>query len=220
MQVAAVQADIVTHSTGGLLARRLPLLGKGFFRADNFGVGDVHKLVNIGTPNLGTQVARFLRQHPCVARFFNAARLRTDRGGIRDLVPGSRELRQINRAASPLLIHYVIGQASDQQKRETETSPLFEFLKGICRKEIPDRPPGSFFDEIHRTPEHDLIAAVPSQRGGSLGPNASTFEGVIHTRVPLFLVGLGEPEAAAISRRVIELLNRPAGAPLFAPFRR
>ncbi|MFQ5883270.1 MAG: esterase/lipase family protein [Candidatus Methylomirabilales bacterium] len=222
-QVAAVQADVVAHSMGGLLVRRLPLLGNAFFRTNNFGLGDVHKLITIANPNFGSELARFLTKHRCVAAYFNNNDFRTDQGAIRDLVPNSQALNKINRAASPLRLHLVIGRASDQQKQATESSFGFRSLRRECRKDIPDVPPGTFFDSIHRTAEHDLIVSAPSQRGGSSGGNASAFPPlgpeVIHTRVRFFFVGLGELEAELISRRVIELLNSPAEAPLFAPFR-
>lgn len=61
--------------------------------------------------------------------------------------------------------------------------------------------------------------SAPSQQGGSLGGNATSFPDVIHTRVDFFFIGLGELESEAISRGVIQLLNSPLESSLFEPFR-
>jgi pimeloyl-ACP methyl ester carboxylesterase len=54
--VAAVQADIVAHSMGGLITRTLALQ-PSFLGDDTFGMGNIHKLITIDTPHLGSQVA-------------------------------------------------------------------------------------------------------------------------------------------------------------------
>lgn len=55
--VAAVQADLVGHSMGGLVAKNLTVQSE--YRAtSNFNRGIIHKLITIDTPHLGSQVAR------------------------------------------------------------------------------------------------------------------------------------------------------------------
>jgi pimeloyl-ACP methyl ester carboxylesterase len=54
--VAAIQADIVAHSMGGLITRDL-VLQPSFLSATTFGEGTIHKLISIDTPHLGSQVA-------------------------------------------------------------------------------------------------------------------------------------------------------------------
>lgn len=54
---AAVQADIVAHSMGGLVSRTMVLLGDSFAHPDTFGQGLIHKLITIGTPHLGSPLA-------------------------------------------------------------------------------------------------------------------------------------------------------------------
>ncbi len=65
--VAAVQADVVGHSMGGVLAlgMRFSSLGSqaaGYQRNDNLGQGDVHKLITIDTPYLGSPLSIQLLQ--------------------------------------------------------------------------------------------------------------------------------------------------------------
>ncbi len=54
--VADVQADIVAHSMGGNITRTMPLMS-GFASATTFGLGNVHKLITIDTPHLGSPLA-------------------------------------------------------------------------------------------------------------------------------------------------------------------
>jgi hypothetical protein len=64
--IAAVQADIVAHSLGGLMARGMAHVGTDFPLAEtqtsfdddeSYGVGYIHKLITLGTPHLGTNLA-------------------------------------------------------------------------------------------------------------------------------------------------------------------
>lgn len=76
--VAAIQADLVTHSMGGDIARTLPLhtsfiriIGSDndFFSDLSLGQGYIHKLITIDTPHLGSTLATQMLQgqNSCVA---------------------------------------------------------------------------------------------------------------------------------------------------------
>jgi triacylglycerol esterase/lipase EstA (alpha/beta hydrolase family) len=54
--VAAVKADLVTHSMGGDISRTMLLL-KNFLANNTFGAGPINKLITVATPHLGTPVA-------------------------------------------------------------------------------------------------------------------------------------------------------------------
>ncbi len=218
-QVAAIQADVVAHSMGGLLVRGLPLLGSAFFRDDNFGLGDTHKLVTIGTPHFGSALARRVRRSACLSDALNAAGLRTDQGAVADMVPRSPNLELVNRNLSPIRMHTIVGIASPQQKAASQTSPKFQTLSIGCAGAIP---PGGL-DQIFRTLDHDLVVEAASQRG-SFSPGAlsvSTFgpfplsDAVIHTRIPKLFIGQAELESGAIAQRVILLLNGVLESELF-----
>lgn len=56
LSVAAVQADIVGHSMGGLLARTL-VLQQDFLSDKTYGQGIIHKVITVDTPHLGSQLA-------------------------------------------------------------------------------------------------------------------------------------------------------------------
>ena len=57
--IATTQAVIVAHSMGGLLTRQhmADLGGLSNRRPDNFGQGDIHKFITMGTPHWGSPIA-------------------------------------------------------------------------------------------------------------------------------------------------------------------
>ncbi len=75
--VAAVQADFVTHSMGGNIARYLPRVETPAVRGQTFDKGVVHKLIAVAAPHLGSPVGRRFLQaatdgnmdHRCFADF-------------------------------------------------------------------------------------------------------------------------------------------------------
>lgn len=71
--VAAVEADVIAHSMGGDVTRTMPLV-PGFGSDDTFGQGNVHKLITIDTPHLGSPLATGLLQtaNTCLRNSFNA----------------------------------------------------------------------------------------------------------------------------------------------------
>ncbi len=56
VSVAAVQADVVAHSMGGLITRHFALL-PGYLSNRTYGQGATHKVITIDTPHLGTPLA-------------------------------------------------------------------------------------------------------------------------------------------------------------------
>jgi pimeloyl-ACP methyl ester carboxylesterase len=61
LDVAAVEADVVGHSMGGDVTRTMLLLA-GFGSDRTFGQGNVHKLITVDTPHLGSPLAIDLLQ--------------------------------------------------------------------------------------------------------------------------------------------------------------
>lgn len=51
--VSAIQADVVAHSMGGDITRDMPIM-LGFASATTYGRGNVHKLITVDTPHLGS----------------------------------------------------------------------------------------------------------------------------------------------------------------------
>jgi pimeloyl-ACP methyl ester carboxylesterase len=216
-KVAAVRADVVNHSMGGLMARMLPLLEDAYFRDDNFNLGDVHKVINFGTPNFGTRFAQFLLRSSCVRTVFAERGMLSDQGAVEDLVPFSRAISQVNDPFSPLQLHQIVALASSFNKQDTETSRGYFYLRIRCRRDFQGFPLRDFFDTLLRTPDHDLIVPAFSQLAAAT-TNFTVVPDVIHSRVIPLLIGIGEMESETISRRVIELLHTPLRQPDFDVF--
>ena len=71
VSAAAAQADVISHSMGGLVARTLEELST-YAGPESFGMGDVHKLITIGTPHLGSPLAPLMIEDSdaCVRGWF------------------------------------------------------------------------------------------------------------------------------------------------------
>lgn len=220
-QVAAVQANVVTHSMGGNLVRMLPLLGSTYFRDDNFQRGDVHKLINIGTPHFGSELAKELRTKKTkflCRTLFSTFNVPIDQGAIDDLSPGSARLNAINSSASPIRLHNTVGIASPFQKEVNASGLLIAALQSplACGRILP---PGGY-DAVFKGDANDLLVAATSQRA-KLSPTVravSAFAPLIHTRAGGFFDvadGAAELESQEVSLAVIELLNLPVDDPEF-----
>jgi pimeloyl-ACP methyl ester carboxylesterase len=59
--IATAQVDVVAHSMGGTITRALEYL-PDYTNSNSFKIGSVHKLITIGTPHLGSPLARQLLQ--------------------------------------------------------------------------------------------------------------------------------------------------------------
>lgn len=146
--VAVAQADIVTHSMGGLVARTMA--GAREYRSIfNYKKGYIHKLITIGTPHLGSPLAGELlsSDNPCV-RFwfftkgmpsFTSVRINGQmyRGGVGDL-DGSGDGVRINdslramQGAAPVPTALLAGKLELEQLQEVGTTLNAWFLKTEC----------------------------------------------------------------------------------------
>jgi pimeloyl-ACP methyl ester carboxylesterase len=66
---AAAQADVVAHSMGGLVAREISMLPQ-YLGNESFAVGNIHKLITIGTPHYGSPFATQALQDPAIESVF------------------------------------------------------------------------------------------------------------------------------------------------------
>jgi pimeloyl-ACP methyl ester carboxylesterase len=58
-QYAATQVDVIAHSMGGILTRLYANL-PAYKRVDNLNMGDVHRMITLDTPHIGTNFANLL----------------------------------------------------------------------------------------------------------------------------------------------------------------
>jgi hypothetical protein len=230
LPAAAVQADIVTHSMGGLVARDLPFVNN-FYTTGNFQQGSIHKLITIGTPHLGTPIAKRLledtstcvREHLAKANpasiSFVTVQLSgaTVSGAVADLEGDgfgggmSPIISQINTppasgsAQLPLRIAPIAGHI------DSVDPPFLGFLTDFaCHGDLlaMQLDSATWPTDIFNQPSDGLVP-LQSQLAGVSG---SVFAPFIHSDSlsPLGLVGLSELTGNAdIAFRVLNLLNTP-----------
>lgn len=228
LPAAAIQADFVTHSMGGLIARYLARL-KPIDRY-TMGHGLVHKLITIDTPHLGSPLAsRFIQQ------------IETWDLGIGCLrralaLPGNLVLKNGKLRAEPFVINGAIYDL-----RETPNSILSEIIEPTTRA-VPTSFIAGRFDNwialelahvvtlrrvcaldaiagsLSRTgwpvlmgDENDGVVTVTSQKAGLANPPVELFPGMGHSDALKVLGFLGEhvTSASAVAVRVLAMLNTP-----------
>lgn len=194
-QIAATQVDIVAHSIGGILVRQH--LGKpGYRNADNFGQGDVHKLITLNTPHRGAQMADAIMEmmnaltgseRTLILTTLNNQGLFIDQGGIDDMQTTSPAITALEASGVPS--HAIVGFGGRAIPRDNDNIPgntivdspallavekqktLYTFVE----QRHPDSRPRSTVDKLKFVfgnesavfaTDHDMFAEVGSQSGG------------------------------------------------------
>lgn len=219
-KVAAVQFDLVTHSMGGLLARKLATL-PFYERSTNYRQGDIHKLITLDTPHLGSQFANRLEASSPLCKFiFNRIGKKIG-GAVRDLQYGSPAIAQLLELRTPIKARLIAGQATKLQEDMSAAIfvgvPPLNAVNAVCGPLL--TLPGGF-PEVFQTQDDpdgrsDLIVSVVSQVGKTIAvgrqdpPADSPYIGIEHTKVPVLFPGPSPLDDADIGQRVIDLLNTP-----------
>lgn len=210
--IASVQLDWIGHSMGSLLARSFAATGF-WIRPDNFGSGDLHKLVTVNTPHWGSPMANILVSIRGTFFIGDLLVIGMERlgmtvvgGSIDDLAEGSTALRVIG--ATAVQTHAIVGIGGSQAIGVADVgfgvaaalSPppfnaLFRLLNVL-----------SFATTaaVYRFQDHDFIVLRASQEGGLPAANTTVLGGLgtIHTSVT---------SHAPAAARCIALLNAATG---------
>ena len=192
--VAAVQADVVGYSMGGLIARDWVAkdLSKPFIRVTNFNQGDVHKLITIDTPHLGSQEANYLLASNNVCKtVFNLSNSPVGQNII-DLAVGSSLLQALSSVGNSVHLptQVVVGTANGFQLIDANTAYAFGVISVLCPGLLP---PGGYL-QLFSPPisynsnsgASDLVVPEYSQMAQGLGIGSAINaipvpEGVVHT---------------------------------------
>jgi pimeloyl-ACP methyl ester carboxylesterase len=221
--VAAVQADVVAHSMGGLITRRFAQID-GFIDDRNYATGYVHRLISIDTPHQGSLLANRLISSPldCHKLFF-LFNTSADGGAVRDLAVGSlmiNALMSINGSQHAIPAHAVIGIANRFQESLTESEWLLQGLSLGC-----GLLPNNKFQLLFHGPS-DLIVAESSQDAagvavGFASPFASRrFDSLIHAQDRfLFKFGPDVLSSQDVLDHVRFVLDSPINSSDFFPIR-
>jgi len=216
-EIAVTQVDIVGHSMGGLAARAY-IKRPDYKKRTNFMRGDIHKLITIGTPHLGSEFATFMFAHqddviyrtihrspPRVERIRLRDLMRRigtpiDEGAIEALQPSSRALTAIGPTKAPG--HAVVGN-SRASCTEGVLNVLLQFVDAFTTVD-------GLLGE-----DNDTISSTESQRG-RLGPctQATEVRFIVHTdKCP---TDVSELESQDVRDSVLNLLRASVGSDAFA----
>lgn len=203
--VAAMQADVIAHSMGGLMTR-----GTVKHQLRDFGYTQVNRLITIDTPHTGSgwgfvmwaarDLVRTLmipaRLVPGVGEYWEEQ----DPGRIgtahRDLTPGSDAYANLPALSVPT--HVIASVIYNENGTPAGIISTVNLFLSLIRRPV--------IDAILFSRDHDLIVSQRSQLGGlSLGgPATSLFYSTLHSHM---LGEMGATENPRIQQRVIELLR-------------
>jgi uncharacterized repeat protein (TIGR03803 family) len=227
--IAATQVDFVGHSMGGVLARfyageysptKDPLIP--YYRDDNLGAGDIHKLITLDTPHMGSeladqlvdeagmmtplgQVAQPFLQDSCVSC-----------GAVSDLRTTSPILRAIPAVKVPS--HAIVGVGGQIALLDPDFFiGNYAYLAPTVAVSLALGSEGLAWDFFNGN-RHDTIVSEPSQTGGLTGDAVTIFDYDRAGSGDWWAVHTSVTKEARIGARVIDLLNAPAGSSVFARF--
>jgi hypothetical protein len=212
--IAVVQADVIGHSMGGILSRLWA--GDDMYKqSDNFAMGNIHKLLTIDSPHLGSFAADLIG--PFVDLDSSSLRklspderalllstahemgvFLTPEGALGDLRSSSQPLRNMNAKVITVPSHAVVGNFSGPF--DLSQSPVFPGLFRLLKF--------FGFNPILPLPTmSDLLVSVQSQQGGLLPLEITEFDDT-HTGI------LKNPDV--VTRAILPFLNTPSDDAFFA----
>ena len=242
---AVSQADVVAHSMGGLVTQQLETLPE-FANFKSFGVGNIHKLITIGTPHLGSPLAIQLLQdnNSCVrnlmasqgnvafsqatvdGKIWNGAALDLQGDGTGGAL--SSVLNGLRQSSGPdVPTALIVGQAGPANLSGFNDSGNVVAIVLACNNALFHDPLAQVlstekWSTVFGNKPSDGIVPVTSQ-GANLDPTHLEL-GVVHSggAVKLGMVGPTELDSnTGIPGKVVWLLNAPImGGPPFYSVRR
>ena len=245
--IAVTQADFVGHSMGGLLAR---LYAGGAYSAvpyqrnDNLGYGDIHKLITLDSPHLGSELANALvdqtnsvtglgeafqtaveaanfsqnfkscRPAASIANFLPPYCVTC--GAVMDLSAGSAVLSSMPEVQVPSHAIAAVGGSTALNALQNFTQAMSAF--GGPASEIAELlgDVSEWYQAqfFNNTP-HDLIVSEQSQLGGLTGPSNTSLWDVDLTN-GYWAVHFTVTGEQRIADEVASLLNAPTLSPAFS----
>jgi pimeloyl-ACP methyl ester carboxylesterase len=184
-KVAAIQVDVVAHSMGGNITQQM-VITPNYRRNENLRSGDVHKLITIDTPFLGTPFATALKNEALLCKKGFADVGNRVGGAVTDLSENSPALQKLRAKTSSgaLRAHVIAGLASKSQV-DTTGANIDLKMKVFCTQIYPAS------TRLFAQPG-DLIVPKDSQLATGLGyfghqipaqanPPNDTINGVVHS---------------------------------------
>jgi len=243
--VAAVQADIVAHSMGGVITRTLALQS-AFLGDSSYGQGIVHKVITVDTPHLGSPLAGDLlaNENSCVRNLFavgdnfaiSAVSLSSGAvysGAIGDLQgdgtgatlsPALARLTQPGPHTLPTALIAGVATNSNYSGLSNATVTKKHFIvTRVCGDFTAHDPlavllnSSTGWPSVFNNQPSDVVVPFSSEVNNLAISTNSQFTGYIHSPgiAELGFTGSTIVDAGAVPTRVIELLNTPVTQPDF-----
>jgi hypothetical protein len=232
---ACSQVDWVGHSMGGLLPRQYYALarqrrGLAWERRENFGAGDIHKLILLNSPQHGSPWANLLCEWAEDPEWGSLLVETMDLigkpfgGAVQDLAERSSALAQLGAMPVPSLAVVGLDGSSAIAALGSATEvmvalglitppPWGDVVRLLALARLAEQPPVPGVDDIYRGNEHDLIVLEASQRAGLPPQYASPgFNPPISGLSSLHPFNTSSSQYAS---RVLDLIHTPIAA--FAP---
>ena len=228
LPVAAIRADFVVHSMGGVITRYLPKVDG--FNHRTMGYGVVHKLVTIDTPHTGSPLAnRFMDQIPNVtgclrgilrlggSLVIKQARLTTGtvNGAAFDLQQNRGGITQeiATQTVRPIPTGLIAGIYTQWGSLDFPLGPA-KAIHGLCgigaNDDIALSLTGTGWPTLMGD-QNDAMVTLSSQKAGIQGAGHVLFTGFAHSDA-LLLLGFDPPYVTnhpAIADTVLDILNTP-----------
>jgi probable HAF family extracellular repeat protein len=177
---ACSQADVIGHSMGGLLARlHAANAGGDYYRYENLGQGDIHKLITLYTPHQGSGwgcvVENLLawsqdqQWHSWLTSGADRVNMCLDCGAVSDLKPTSEAILGLPAAAVPS--HAIVGVGGPEivslaEGRRVPLAEQFVLTLAWVMERATGRP---WLSEVVGGDAHDVIVPEASAAGGLSG---------------------------------------------------
>ena len=245
-QAAAAQADVVAHSMGGVVTRWAETLPE-FNDKYSFAIGNIHKLITVGTPHFGSPFAAQLLQDSCL-QYELAKRGQIAFGASVVLGQGTPGSQIVSGAVydlqgdadgtggglSPALntlkngsghgvpAAQIAGQMTDEVNLASLTPLSSAFVEAVCLGASPlgSKLTRAGWPTIFNGNASDAIVSVTSQLASQTAAGGNVFPNVVHAS-SLSKLGLTGPAEidpqSGILPAVINLLNAPSSGDSFHP---
>jgi len=207
---AGVQADVVGHSMGGILARLyMANRAADYYKYRNLGQGGVHKLITIDTPHLGSGIACLFQRFPTIPALgeflvdlLSEVGLCVECGSVADLRPSSNEIQNLP-ATPPVPVHAIVGVGGPPALFVTAAllKPMQTVVTALV---IADR----VYSAVLGPGLHDLIVGEVSAAGGLTGPHRTDVD--FNPTIPTLGVHLSSTSEDFVGQIVSDLLNEKA----------
>ncbi len=217
---AVTQADVVGHSMGGILTRLYADSGQ-FFRPDNYGLGDVRRIVTLDTPHWGSSFANLLislHQVRSIPTYFLVRPIGDmTKGAVCDLAENSPALQSLVATTVPSVAVTATGGPTPSYLAGFEQALTFNqclgvSIAGACIGARVFVFPQDRVNGFRFTQANDAIVGLTDQQGGlTSGPNYSS---LLHFGFDIFgfsIIG-GVTNTSAVAGSVFTLLDGPTGS--------